>query len=116
MDANTAYFEAQKLLVVVDGKPRSAAFIDQVLQNPESYEKYFLRDLREALSAAPRRDPAFAPYRSCVDAGEALARFAELRMLGRGQNPQSDAYRRPFWTALDACKAAVKAGEKKSAQ
>lgn len=107
LDAGAARFEAEKLLAVVDGRAKNAAFADRVLQDKTSYERYFNQELRGALVAAPVNDPAFAPYKSCVDAGEALAKFAELRRIGGGQNDRSDSYRQPFWSSLNACKLAL---------
>ena len=111
LDAKSAHFEAQKLLVVVDGKPRAAAFVDQALRNDDSYNQYFGKELKSALAAAPINEPSFSPYKSCVDAGNNLAKFAELRRLGGGQNKESDKFRSPFWDALDLCKKAVIKGE-----
>lgn len=107
MDAKAAKYEAQKLLTVVDGKPKTAAFLDQVLQDDEAYKKYFTQELNTALAAAPVGEAAFAPFIDCVSAGTNLSKFAELRRLGGRQNDQSDAYRRPFWDALEECKKAV---------
>lgn len=110
MDAKTAHYEAQKLLVVIDGKASAAAFVDRALQDDETYAMYFTNGLHKALAAAPAEEPAFTPYRACVVAGENLAKFAELRRKGGGQNAESDKYRQPFWSSLEACKKAVGAG------
>jgi len=107
MDAKAAKYEAQKLLAVVDGNAKSAAFMDQVLQDEEAYKKYFTQELNTALAAAPVGEAAFTPFADCVTAGTNLSKFAELRRLGGRQNDQSDAYRTPFWDALRKCKKAV---------
>ena len=113
IDSKAAYYEAQKLLVVIDGKPKFAAFLDQVLKNDDSYNEYFVKGVKSALAAAPTNEPAFAPYKSCVEAGNNLAKFAELRRMGGKQNEESDKYRSPFWESLELCKKAVNTGEQK---
>lgn len=107
MDVSAAKYEAEKLLAVIDGQPKTAAFIDQVLKNDDSFNKFFVVQLQQAIKAAPKDEPAFKPYHSCLAAGENLYKFAELRKKGGGQNDLSDQYRRPFWDGLDACKKAV---------
>lgn len=107
MDSKTAKYEAEKLLAVVDGQPKTAAFIDQVLKNEAAFNKLFVLQLQQAIKDAPKDEPAFKPYLSCIEAGDNLYKFAELRRKGGGQNDLSDQYRRPFWNSLDDCKKAV---------
>lgn len=102
MDAKQARYEAQKLYTYLE-KNNGFAFIDVVL-NDEAKYSYHMGALKTAMQAAPVSSPEFSPFKACVNAAENLSKFAELRRIGKGQNEQSDTYRRPFWDALSACK------------
>lgn len=109
MSAEEAHYEAQKLLSIIGSGQQTqiAAFMDKALQDNDIYNQYFVNGLVPAIQAAPENDPSFKPYLPCLAAARNLAKFAELRRLGGGQNPQSDEYRSPYWESLSVCVAAV---------